>query len=126
MSDPERGEGFSPAEQVPLRQRPIHEIAGILQDVLGQHLVAYGIGEINPERIDLFARLEDSPEEEAEKVLRDMAEVTEVLTERDTPDVARAIMIGMNPCLNDRAPIDVMHDGESKLVVINAIYLLGN
>ena|SRR5487761_1307629 len=121
MTDHETGPD---EEKIPLRNRPIQEVAGVLQETLGQRLVAFGIGERNPKRIGAFARAEDAPDEATEKVMRDMAEVTEVLTERDSPEVARAVMIGMNPSLNDQAPIEVIHNGESERVVAVARYLL--
>lgn len=126
MTDPEREPDSNPEDKVPLRERPIHEVAGVLQEFLGQRLVAYGIGERNPQRVGSFARSEEVPEEEAEKVLRDLAEVTEVLTERNSPEIARAIMIGMNSNLDGQAPIEVMHDGESERVVASARYLLAD
>ncbi len=117
MTDSERGQNPKHETEIPLRERPIEEVAGVLQDVLGQALVAYAIDERIPQRLGAFVNSEEMPTEEAEKVMRDLAEVLEVLRERDSDDVVRAVMIGMNPMLDEQAPIELIHNGESDRVV---------
>lgn len=114
MTNPERN------NEVPLRERPIEEIAESLQKTLGQRLVAYGIREKDPTKIGSFARAEIIPEEDAEKTLRDLAEVTETLSEKGSPEMVRAVMIGANPLLEGQAPIELIHQGEPEPVIAAA------
>jgi hypothetical protein len=104
-------------EELPLRERPISEISGVLQGVLGQRLVAYAIAERDPKKIGALARAEVEPTEEVAATLRDLAEVTETGLEIDgSEEIVRATMIGMNPSLNDQAPIEMFHNGEGHRV----------
>jgi hypothetical protein len=50
-------------ERVPLRDRPLPEIAGTLQQILGQRLTAFAIAETDPRRIGAFVRGEADPSE---------------------------------------------------------------
>jgi hypothetical protein len=109
----------SEQEPVPLRDRPIPEIADRLQSVLGQRLVAYAIHERDPRRIGAFARGEDLPETDPEKTLRDLGQLTEEVldTQGRSPELFRALMIGMNHHFEDTAPIQLFHDGKGERVL---------
>lgn len=111
-----RGKG---PDELPLRGRPVAEISGTLQDVLGQSLVAYAIRETDPATIGALARSEALPTEAGEVALRDLAEVTEALleTEDGSAEIVRAMMIGSNPNLQGQAVVELFHNGESARVV---------
>lgn len=117
MHDP----GNNP-ELTPLRERPIPEIADTLQHVLGQQITAFAIRERDPRCIGGISRSELVLTEESEVTIRDLAEVTEVLLEANggSGEIVRSVMIGSNPSLNDRAPIELFHLGESSAVVLSA------
>ncbi|HET7060107.1 MAG TPA: hypothetical protein VFH99_02205 [Candidatus Saccharimonadales bacterium] len=107
-----------------LRERPIGEVASVLQEILGQRLSAYAIGEPDPRRIGVFARDHETPGEEAEESLRDLAEVVDALTDQEVdPETIRAWMIGDNPLL-DNAPIQAFHTG-SHQEIVNAAECIG-
>lgn len=109
-------------EELPLRARSVREISEALQGVLGQQITAFAISERDPRRIGAFARGEDSPSEETEAVLRDLAEVTEVglRMEKDSQEIVRATMLGMNPVLDDQSVVELFHKGLSDTAVKNA------
>jgi hypothetical protein len=115
MTNPES----SGEDKTPLRDRPLAEIASVLQDVLGQQLTAYAINETDSRQIGAFAREEDTPTKIAEAYMRDLAEVTEVLLEDEdgSQETVRALMVGMNPMLNDQAIVEVFHQGEPERVL---------
>ena len=93
------------SKPVPLRERSIPEIAIRLQEVLGQRLTAYALADKDPTIVGAFARDDIEPTAKEEATLRDLAEVTEFLLveEECSPELVRAVMVGMNPNLNDSA-----------------------
>ncbi len=111
------GKSHNP-EELPLKDRPVAEISEVLQTTLGQRLVAYALAEEDPQTIGRFARAEEEPSEETAATLRDLAEVVDTGLQIDgSEEVVRATMIGMNPSLNDQAPIELFHNGEGQRVV---------
>lgn len=113
----------SPEDETPLRDRPVNEIAAVLQGALGQRIPAYAIHERDGRRIGGFARGEETPSEEAEGSLRDLAEVFDILTERQaSPEIMRAWMIGDNPLL-ENAPLQAFHEGDHQFVANAARYV---
>jgi hypothetical protein len=97
----------------------IDEIAGKLQTVLGQRLTAYAVGVKDPKAIGKYARGENEPREDTVQRLRDLYRIVTILG-HEQPDVVRAWMIGSNPYLDDRAPIELLHEENIKPVARTA------
>lgn len=109
----------NPERETPLRERSVPEISEALQQVLGQHLVAYAIFERSPKKIRMYAQGEETPTGAVEETLRDLAEVTEVLLQEEdgSAELVKALMLGRNPRLHDRAAIELFREGEGAVVV---------
>jgi uncharacterized protein (DUF2384 family) len=93
---------------------PTPEVAGDLQRLLGQKLVAYAVGVRSPKLVGRWAAGDHDPRPDSEKRLREMYRVWLTLKEGDydSPSTLRAFLMGSNPNLQDRAPIDVIRDGQ--------------
>ena len=102
------------AEQIhrtALRQ-PASTLAGSLQETIGQRLVAFAVGVRNPKLVGRWARGEHKPRQPHERNLRELFQIVSLLVESgETAGTVRAWLIGSNPQLEDRAPIEVFHEG---------------
>ena len=87
---------------------PVSEVAGRLQDVLGQRLTAVVAGVNDAKAVGRWARGARSPHPDAERRLRNAYQVVGVLLEYDAPETIRAWFGGMNPHLGDHAPAQVI------------------
>jgi hypothetical protein len=83
-------------------------VVGSLQDTLGQRLVAVVAGVRDAKAVGKWARGERIPHPSAEQRLRHAYQITQLLMERESPDTVRAWFIGMNPDLEDQAPVLVL------------------
>jgi hypothetical protein len=86
-------------------------VAAHLQEVLGQRLVAYGVGLRNPKTVGTWAR-GGTPRHDAQQRLRDLYRTVLLLEAHERPDTIRAWLIGANPQLEDQAPIELLRNGE--------------
>jgi len=93
----------------------IAQIAEELQTTLGQRLTAYAVGVRDPKAIGKYARGAIEPREDTARRLRDLFRVTCILGE-ERPDTIRAWMIGSNPLLDDKAPIELLHEENTQPV----------
>lgn len=89
---------------------PIASVAQRLQETLGQRLTAYAVGCRDPKAIGEIARADQSPEHKTAARLRDLYAITQTLLARESAETVRAWMIGSNPLLEDRAPIELLHE----------------
>jgi hypothetical protein len=85
-------------------------MAGRLQDMLGQRITAYAIGIRDPRSIGKYGRGDSQPRAETEQRLRNLYEITQVLLTRETSQTVRAWMLGAHPLLEDRSPIELLHE----------------
>ncbi|HEY5244809.1 MAG TPA: hypothetical protein VIJ60_04010 [Acidimicrobiales bacterium] len=92
----------------------IKDVAGYLQEALGQKLVAYMAGVNDPKRVGRWALGAQSPRSEAERRLRAAFQVFHLLLSEESPHVIRAWFIGMNPQLDDESPAEVIREGRVK------------
>jgi hypothetical protein len=93
-------------------RQSVSTIAGSLQQTIGQRLVAFGVGVRNPKLVGRWARGEHQPRQAHERGLRDLFQVVSLLIESgESAATVRAWLIGSNPQLEDRAPIEVFHEG---------------
>lgn len=89
------------------------EIARDLQDLLGQKLVAYAIGNRHPKSVGRYARGERQPSDDSLKRLIDLYTVVGILQGGSATGGTwiKQWMLGSNNRLRGRAPIQVFHDG---------------
>lgn len=78
-----------------------------LQKHLGQALLAV-IVDSSPRTIARWISGDTTPSASTERLLRDVAQIFDVITTVDTPQVARAWFMGMNPQLEDQAPAELL------------------
>lgn len=90
----------------------IETIAERLQDVLGQRMTAFAVGLRDPRAIGRYAKSLQTPTPATEQRLRNVFEITRVLLYKETPSTARAWMLGSHPLLEDRAPIELLHEDD--------------
>jgi hypothetical protein len=88
------------------------QIATELQELLGQKLVAFALGDRHPKTIGRYARGERNPDDAALASLTDLYTVVTILKEgRSTPGPwIKKWMLGSNMRLGGKAPIQVFHD----------------
>src|SRR3954469_16607647 len=87
----------------------IAQIADELQTTLGQRLTAYAVGVRDPKAIGKYARGAIEPRDDTAQRLRDLFRIVRILA-AERPETIRAWMIGSNPLLDDRAPIEMLHE----------------
>lgn len=112
---------------VPLRDRPVDEIARALSQTLPPETIAYAIGYERADRADMQQIPQGKVKhgEEVEMRLRDLAEVTEILTDRGIDKITiNGLMFGMNTRLEERAPAALIREGQSERVIEAAPYFM--
>lgn len=95
------------------------EITAVLQAQLGQALLGVIVGK-NARTLARWAHATVRPPHASEKILRDAFQVFEILISVDSPEVARAWLMGMNPELDDASPAEALSDGRSREVMAAA------
>jgi hypothetical protein len=93
------------------------ELAAELQSILGQKLVAFAVGDRHPKTIGRYARGERPPNDDALKQLVDLYTIVQVLESGMRRQTVRTWMLGANPRLKGKAPIEVFHDGRTRDVL---------
>lgn len=89
---------------------PIPEMAGELQELLGQRLVAYATALRSPKTVGRWVT-GTKPHGQQEKKLRSLYRTKLILEECFGPDTIRAWLEGANPELGDVAPIEALREG---------------
>ncbi|MBT2370232.1 XRE family transcriptional regulator [Streptomyces sp. ISL-10] len=98
----------------------IADIARFLQDNLGQRLTARITNISDPRQIGKWASGETKPRQDAEDRLRAALQVFQLIQDAESLYTARAWLIGMNPQLEDEAPLVVIADGRYRDVMVAA------
>lgn len=93
------------------------ELATGLQAVLGQKLVAFALGDRHPKTIGRYARGERQPDDQTHRRLVDLYTIVGVLETGMRRQAVKSWMLGANPHLRSRAPIEVFHDGRTSDVM---------
>jgi hypothetical protein len=88
------------------------ELANELQELLGQKMVAFAIGDRHPKSIGRYARGDREPDDETTKKLIDLYTVALILQARMRAETVRTWMLGTNPRLRGKAPIEMLHEGK--------------
>ncbi len=104
----------------------IADIAGFLQEMLGQKLVAYIAGVSDPKTVGNWVRGEQAPRTEADHRLRTAFQIFHLLQGEESPHTVRAWFVGLNPQLDDDTPVDAIREGRAKDVLVAArAYIAG-
>jgi hypothetical protein len=90
----------------------------ILRDKLGVPLAAMLTGATTGETLDAWINGKESFDPRVDQRLRGAYAMLEGLLEVDSPEVVQAWFLGMNPLLDDRAPVSVWP--EDPAAVLNA------
>jgi hypothetical protein len=93
------------------------ELAAELQAVLGQKLVAFAVGDRHPKTIGRYARDERQPDHQTHRRLVDLYTIVGVLETGMRRQAVKSWMLGANPHLRSKAPIEVFHDGRTSDVM---------
>ena len=96
----------------------IASIAERLQDVLGQRLTAYAVGVRDPKSIGRYAKgphaeSGQKPRDDTDYRLRQLYQIVQMLVAQETSETVRAWFLGANPLLEDRSPIELLHEDDS-------------
>ncbi|MFM2070017.1 MAG: hypothetical protein RLZZ623_280 [Actinomycetota bacterium] len=97
----------------------VASIASFLADLLGTRLTARLAG-VDTSSISRWKSGAATPQEDSEHRLRAAHQVARLLLAVDADHTVRAWFIGMNPQLDDEAPIDAIAAGDTKAVLAAA------
>jgi hypothetical protein len=99
-----------------LLDRDVSQIAAALQDALGQKLVAFAVGDRHPKTIGRYARGEREPDDGTHAQLVDLYLIFQILASGMRAASVKSWMLGANPRLRGRAPIEAFHEGRTEAV----------
>jgi hypothetical protein len=88
---------------------PMPELLRTLISTIGKKLTTYVAGVHDARMIESWMAGEPSPSD-AEKRLRFTYQIVMTLTIKDSPEVAQAWLVGVNPELGDRVPIRLLRE----------------
>jgi hypothetical protein len=94
------------------------DIVKTLVEALGRTLVAF-IGDVDPKTVDRWVE-DQQPRSPAETRIRTAFQVYQLLLSRDSEHTVRAWFIGLNPQLDDTSPVQALHDGQIRDVIVAA------
>jgi hypothetical protein len=103
----------------------VADVATFLQDVFGQKLTALLAGIGDPKAVSQWARGERLPHPPAEQRLRRAYQVALLLLHVDSAPTVRAWFTGMNPQLDDRAPVLVLADEPERVLQAARAFVVG-
>ena len=89
----------------------IEYLAEWLEVTLGPRLTAFAVG-VSPGDICRFAHGDETPGMEIERRLRNLYSATWFIASTDGPGTAHAWLVQPNPKLENRAPAELLRDGE--------------
>lgn len=102
---------------------PIAEVAGYLQQELGQRMASHLAGLDHVKQIGRYVRGDVAPRAQAERRLRAGYKAVRMIAGTYDATTARAWLFGTNTRLDDQAPIDVLREatsGEQFATVVRA------
>jgi hypothetical protein len=92
---------------------PFRSLVSELQGILGARLVAYLAGVSETRAVQEWAKgVRDPKDPELERRLRLVLQIAHLIAEHDSREVAQAWFQGLNPQLDDRAPAQLLREGE--------------
>lgn len=89
------------------------ELAANLQALLGQKLVAFALGDRHPKSVGRYARGDREPDAATLGQLVDLYTVISILRQGMSEQTVKAWMMGKNPRLKGKAPIEAVHEGHA-------------
>jgi hypothetical protein len=90
----------------------VSKIAAELQEIVGQRQVAFAVGIRSSKEVGRWANAESKPRVETDARLRNLYRVVEALRNSgEEPETIRAWMLGANPSLEEKAPIEIFKEG---------------
>jgi hypothetical protein len=90
----------------------IEYVAEWLELTVGPRLAAFAVG-VTPSDICRFAHGDDEPAADVERRLRNLYTATWFIASTDGPGSAHDWLVAPNPKLEDRAPAELLRDGEA-------------
>ncbi len=102
------------------------ELAKQLQEVLGQKLLAFAVGDRHPKTIGRYARAERTPDDETWGKFVNLYTLVQLLEQGMRQQAVRSWMLGSNPRLRGKAPIEAFHEGKLPAVERAARAFLAN
>ena len=90
----------------------VEYVAEWLEVTLGPRLTAFAVG-VTPGDICRFAAGADEPAAEVEERLRNLYTATWFIASTDGPGTAHDWLVAPNPKLENRAPAELLRDGET-------------
>jgi hypothetical protein len=106
--------------------RSASELAAELQDLLGQKVVAFALGDRDPKTIGRYARADRQPDDAAHRRLVDLHGVVQILKTGMRAETVKSWMLGANPRLDGRAPVELLHDDDVDRVRVAARFFVSN
>ncbi len=94
----------------------VRTMAGELQEVLGQRLVAFVTGSSSNKTVARWAKGDNDPNFEAEGRLRALYRTVLILRDHEPPETIRAWLASPNPDLGDDVPADLLRKGQATRV----------
>lgn len=91
-------------------------IVGFLVELLGPRLIAH-LADVDVSTVSRWKSGISKPHPDAEQRLRGAHQVAQMLLTVDAADTVRAWFIGMNPQLDDEAPLNEIAAGHTKAVI---------
>jgi hypothetical protein len=89
-----------------------NELAAELQALLGQKLLAYAVGDRHPKTIGRYASGEREPDNATWARLVDIYNVVQILEQGMRRKTVKSWLLGSNPRLRGKAPVELLHDGD--------------
>jgi hypothetical protein len=102
----------SPIAGQAIADGPLDHLAEWLERSLGRQLTAFAVG-TRPSELADFAHEGERPPPDTERRLRNLYAVTSLLAARDGPGSAREWLIEPNAELENRAPVELLREGQS-------------
>lgn len=100
-------------------QTSIQDVAKLLQDSLGQKLVAHMLN-VSPDTVGKWAAGETAPRAANEAQLRGIFRIFQLLLTGDSIHTIRAWFVGLNPQLDEISPAVAIKEGNLPEVMIAA------
>jgi hypothetical protein len=100
-------------------QSDLADVVKLLSETLSKPLVAVIVGR-DAKTVGRWVAGSNAPGEREEATLRNTLQIVELLTSVDSPSVARAWFMGMNPQLDDNSPAEAVSEGRIREVMAAA------
>jgi len=106
-------------------QSDLVDVIKRVSETLGKSLVGVIVGR-DAKTVGRWGAGSNVPGEREEALLRNILQIVELLTSVDSPSVARAWFMGMNPLLDDNSPAETIAEGRIRDVMAAARLFVDN